>query len=482
MNAADPRPDTVQNAVPRSWWVVAIPILAWAVMSLPALLVQPSGDDWGTSSPLFTLHWGSLRPHLMWRPIEPVLRWLIGLAPGTLYPGASHIFVVAGHAMTGWFAYRLLREAKVSYWTAGLATAAAMILPGAGAAVWSVDSAIQTWSSGCGLWAVFLLMTSRRRRWPVAWLAPAALSMVWKESGTAWPVAGPLLAALLASWSQPVDWRRTGRSLILGLGLLACYLVLRTVLAQTSGLGADGGRYSLSLSPLVLGRNLGILGVAAFLPVDTVALLGEPRNLGLAVVTALLGVPMLVFCVLAWARLTTGLRTLLATAVILVVAGPHLVLGHVSEMYAHPIIVAATLVFTPALCQFGGRRWLLAAAVLCMFFGSLISDAHKLAVMIATGHGARQIGTAIAAEHPQPPRLMCAVQPATVKAGYSVFQMSPGLASGWGASALQAWGWPRQTGFVQAGSASDCQSKNADLTVVFATDNTFRLLKAPAGD
>jgi hypothetical protein len=480
MSAADPETDSVQDASPRSWWVAAIPILAWALMSLPAFLVQPSGDDWSTSSPLYALQWGAVRPQIMWRPFEPLLRWLVGLAPGVLYPSAPHALAIAGHAMSGWFAYRLLREARVSSRSASLATAVALILPGAGAAAWSVDSAIQTWSSGCGLWAVFLLMTSRQRRWPAAWLAPAFLSMMWKESGTAWPVAAPLLAALLGSWTRPMDWRQTLRALGLGLGLLACYLVLRTTLAQASGLGAVAGRYSLSLSPLVLGKNLGQLGVVALLPVDTVALLGQPKNLGLAVVTALLGVPMLVLGASAWARLVTVPRAFLETAVMLLVAGPHLVLGHVSEMYAHPLILTATLVFTPALCQPSGRRSLLVAAVLCTFLGSLVSDVHKLAVMIATGHGAHHVGLAIAAEHPQPPRLMCAVQPATVQPGYSVFQMSAGLASGWGASALQAWGWPSQTGFVQANSALDCWSKGADLTVVFAPDSTFRLLNSSA--
>jgi len=454
-------------------WSIRIPVLAWVLMSLPAFFVLPAGDDWRTSSPLFALEWNALRPNMLWRPFEPVVRRLIGFAATMVYPSALHALVIVGHAMTGFFVYRLLREARTTAWAAGIATALVLIFPGAGAAVWSVDSAVQTWSTGCGLWSVFLLATRRQHRWPLAWLAPAFLSMVWKESGTAWPIAAPCLVALIGSWTQPLEWRRTCRALTLGIGLLACYLLIRTSLAQTGGIGAAAGRYSLSLSPVVLGRNFGMLGAVALLPIDTLALLGSPRNLGLAATTAAAGIPLLLLCVWACIRTLGVARIFLATASLVVIAVPHLVLEHVSEMYAHPLIAGAALVFLPALCAFGIGRRVVTAGAACAFLGALLSDAHKLTAMIEAGHSASDVGIRIVAEHAQAPRIICAVPAVNFPAGYSVFQISPGPASGWGASAQQAWGWSPRTEYLRLKSIEECQAQHSDVTVLFAADGAF---------
>jgi hypothetical protein len=464
---------------PASRWVLGIPVLAWSLMALPAFFVLPSGDDWSTSSPLFSLDWDSLRPSLFWRPFEPVVRWLTGLAGAMFYPGAQHVLVVAGHAITGWFAYQILREAKTSQRMAALATALFLTMPGAGAAVWSVDSAIQTWSTGCGLWSVLLLTRRRQMRWPVAWLAPALLSMLWKESGTAWAIAAPCLAALVGSWTQLPDWRRIAHALTLGIGLLTCYLAARSYLSHSVQIGVGTGRYSLSLSPLAIGRNFGMLATAALSPIDTVALLGNPRHLGLAVMTAASGLPLLALCF--WVFVTTlgAARMVLAMASLLSIAGPHILLAHVSEMYAHPLMAGALLVLVPALGPAGiGRRALWAGAG-CALFGTLLSDAHKLTEMIETGYSAREVGHGLAAEHPQAPFRLCAVPAVTFQASYSVFQMAPGPASGWGASARQAWGWSSRTAYLQRSSTAECQATNADLIVSFATDGKFSLMSSP---
>lgn len=456
-----------------SSWRTALPVLAWALMSLPAFYVRPAGDDWMTFAPLSGLSWSLLRPHVLWRPFEPIFRWLMGLWAAQLFPGSAHALVIAGHAFTGWWAYKILRETGVGSAVIAGSVGMMLLFPGSAAAVWSVDSAIQTWSTACALWSVLVLLRSQDRQWPVAWLAPLALAMLWKESAVGWTLGAPCMVGVLSKRTRPYLSRRLLRASLLGLALLGVYLVCRMVLGDAMPrIGAES-RYTLAFSPATIARNLIQLFGVVTLPVDTLALLGRPRVPILVAVTAAMGAPMLLLTIWRWIRTQTFGCSLLGLASVICAALPHLIIPHVSEMYAHPVIAATVLLVAPLFDEIALARRHLLAPLACLFLGTVVSNGHKLHAMIASGEGGRAVGRRIADQYPVRARLVCSIPFWAAENGYSVFQIAPGPASGWGKAVLQEWGWPPDVDFVRMSTIEECRAVRADLVVKFTGADTF---------
>jgi hypothetical protein len=426
-------------------------------MSAPAFLVLPALDDWHTSRPIRALTAGDLLPGRFWRPIEALQLALVGQAP-SLHPAFLHALAVAGHGVAVALVYRLARSFRVPPGHAAAAAAAFAVAPATAAAVWSVDGAIQTWSTAFGL-AAFLAYRSGSRR-VAAWLSLSLVAALWKESGLAWLFAVPLLHEALLD-APDRSWTRLRGGLIFGLGGFALWLAARTTLGD--GLEIGDGRYAFSLDPTRWARNAAmLLGVSAT-TLDTIHLLGPVRRLGGAALTALAGLPLLVLPMAAAVKRREWTGWWLAGAGLLAVISPHLPQGHVSEMYAHPATAAWALVLLAALRRSDASRML--AAALALFLASaVVVDAHKLDEMIRTGRGAQTVGRRIAQSLPSVESIegpLCLVLPADSPRTYSVFVAPPGPAAGWGMAVMVPWGWPDSARFVLVTEPAACPGSHA---------------------
>lgn len=471
-------------------------VLALAAMSVPAFFVHPAGDDWGTIRPRSTpFEFGFLQGGIFFRPPHQLLLGLGATLPSA-YEALLHAATVLGH----WVSAAFLFVLALRYVRREVALAAAVLFalhPGAAAAVWSLDSATQTWSTAFGLAAVW--MSSRAGR--LAWLWPvcALLAALCKESGVAWFVVvlawWALREHLLGDVQRRERRARTSALAVVGGVGLCVYAGLRLLSTAEAGLGAEQGRYSLQLDGLTWSWHLAQLLGASLTSVDTVALFGEPRILVWVVLSTLLSMPLLGLLVLALYRRGV-VAAMMAFGVLGLVALPHLPIQHVSEMYVHPIVAMAVLVGSLALAErtpsatasnpltpFGTDETLFRVCLALAFFGVVGVSAHKASRMIATGNGARAVGRQVAsAFHGARPEALCAVpHPASVKRGYSAFDLPRGRASGWGAAVLAEWQWRAPKRFVLAADAASCWRERPDAVILFTGAATFEVQTAPDG-
>jgi len=453
--------------------------MVWAAFSLPALWVLPALDDWRTAAPIADLSWDLLRPGLFWRPLDRLLRALLEHTPWA-HTHLLHLVVVAGHGLSGWQVYRLAAKAAAPAGTArNIATWATIIFlctPAVGAAAWSLDSAVQTWSTALGLLAARVYLSSPASRPKTAgWILLCLASLLWKESGLAWLLVCPLLPAALG---QPSPCRRVLPGLLLGVAVLAGYLGLRLALGLPAPLLDAHSPYHLLVNPLVWLRNgTMLLGVAGS-TVDTLLLLGPAPWLALAALSALAGLllpGLLLLSCRGWSR---G-RRLAALLVLVMVMGPHLPLARVSEMYAHPLTAALAVLLAGAAPHIptSRRRWL-ATALALFLIAAVAVDAHKLLSMVRTGRGAARLGAQVAAAAGKiAPKKICAVvHPAAEGRGYSVFQAAPAPASGWGLAARPHWGWSRPVGLIKVRAPDQCPPKHS-LLLEFSTPHDLQLVR-----
>jgi hypothetical protein len=459
-----------------------------AVLSgLPAFAIGPAGDDWFYARPLFAFPWEHLVPQgLFWRPLDHLVYWLTGFAPGWSV-AACHLAAVLGHAVSLVALYRLLRQVGALDFVALVVVALVAVHPGNAAAVWSVDSNHQTWSTACGLYACLLALRGYR----YLWLVPAVLAALWKESGLSWFAAAPMLRLMIASEGEIpgllAALRREGTWLTLGSAGAVAYLSARGLLSSQASLGASAGRYAFSPNPLVWIRNaVSLLGVA-LLPVDAVAALGFRHNLVRGLTPALAALPLACVALIEVKRKMRlrPMSVLWGGLVLLAVLAPHIFIFHVSEMYVHPLTFSAAVVgfylAGESIAAWPRQTTLLLVALVAGAF--LFVDYAKYREMLATGEqghtfalrnrellaGARDRGVCFVSDGGNVDER---------HAGYSVFQMDVRSASGWGKALVLDWGWDRYDAISTVQSEKDCPSAG-ELHVIIAADGTLRSLSPP---
>jgi len=448
-SVAAPRRSVGEGSTPGWAWVLLG--LAAGLAAAAAFAMPPAGDDWSTLRPVFAWSPELLLPGLFWRPLGNVLL-LAGANFPALHVAWMHAWTVAGHLASSALVWLLARRTSPGSSTVPvLAAALYSVWGGNAAAALSADAAIQTWSTAWGLMATLLVLRALEGKcsgwlWPMA----AVLAALWKESGIAWFVAAPLLAVWLVrlpegrpSWQQSGPSRRSLAALLLAGGVLVgAYFAGRFALAGQVSLGDESGRYALALSPLGVATRAGLLLGAALLPLDTVALFGTPQQPLLVVATALLAAP----CLLLLGATSCGRWGRYAAVLLFagVVASPPLVLGHVSEMYVHPI--AAVLFLGGAeLAAAAAVRWprRLVASCALLAVASLVAFSHKVWEMRRAGEAALAVAVEVERqllEQERPCLLRLGSEERSVGV-YSVFQMPPGPAAQWGESVMLLHGW-----------------------------------------
>ena len=438
------------GSVAGSLW---FPVVVAATLVAVAWPIGPLGDDWGTTKPIFTCDTAAFTSGPFFRPFEQTTRCMTGWLL-FLYPLLPRLVALAGHLVSALVLARLLQRGRNNRAQTSFMVGAWLFFPGTLAGALSLDGATQTWSTAWGLLAT--LQFERKSRF---WLASAALAAFSKESGVCWFVAAPMMASAIAlqPGESATDWARRWRAeltrgVLFGLCGLAAYFAIRTLAVGPIHAGHESERYSLALGPVRILRNIAQLLPAGVVPFDTVAWFADPKAPGLALSTLALSLPLLL--VLAFRLAERGLfSTALRGLALLLVAGPHLLMGHVSEMYDHPVSAAALLLLATLLAgEFRFRTMVVGAWLLA----SVVASGHKVLAMGASAREAERLGREFFRLSPSAPEQVCTIG-ANQPQSYSVFAEGPGLASGWGAAALPFWGFPG-TRFVQVDSPSLCPS------------------------
>ncbi len=447
---------------------------AFSAMAVPAFWVLPAIDDFGAVQPIFHFSWHILLPGaeigFRWLPFRNLLRLLTGEFP-QYNLAIHHLTVILGHGLSAALVYYLAKRMGATVKVAAWACVIFLVTPAVAAAVWSLDSAIQTMSTAFGLAATAVYLLPKRRVAIAGWLALSAISVLWKESGIAWFLATPALGAMIrihdlnSGGGSKTDagrriWKNMGLAWCYGILGIAIYFAVRFGLTHSLALGAKHGRYDLAIDPLIWARNLVMLLGVSTTTTDTLALFGHPSRIGLAVVSTVLGLPLLGITIYRVVKEWPIATWILAFVAVGLVAGPHLLLGHVSEMYAHPVVATLVIILAPLFNGFHERHSALLAVALGTFLMASVGvDFHKWRGIERTGMDARLVGERIAAQTiGARPKFVCTVinwKRRQIK-GYSVFEFPAGPAATGGRAVWPLWGWKTPARIVVVSNRRDC--------------------------
>jgi hypothetical protein len=210
-----------------------------------------------------------------------------------------------------------------------------------------------------------------------------------------------------------------------------------------------------------------LLGVVV-VPADTVAILGKAHSLVAGIAPALLAVPFLAVVLRQLGKSVIGRAVWpwLAFLMLLAVMAPHIFIGHVSEMYAHPLVLATAVPLCLLLARRSARSTVLLLVPLLLAF--VFVDVSKYREMLTTGN----LGEAFARQNrgvaePYRKSGVCLVPDDRGGWGqyYSVFQLEMVPASGWGKAMVLEWGWDNYDKVVVDNLPSACPRELPRLPV-----------------
>ncbi|MGB0592401.1 MAG: hypothetical protein ACPGU1_22175 [Myxococcota bacterium] len=451
---ADPMGDVTGES--RWLW---LPVAAWVVSLACALALTPTLDDWWAATPLTRFDGSAFLPSVFWRPFEIALRFAVGAWPAS-YPWAMHLVVMLGHGLAAWLLVKLGLRFTRSRVTASWLATLFIISPAVMMAAWSLDSANQTWSTACGLGALWWRLKEPDRALG-PWLIWCVLALFWKESGAAWFIAAPLMTEGLLVLDGRLERPRIAGALKavgLGLLLLALYFVVRKALAVDGTITAREGRYALNLSLVTTIKHVLMLLGAAWSTVETVAAVSVmDREVWVSALTGALGVPLLVLALwhgrlrmptIAFACCVLGAGALM---------GPHAIFGRVSEMHTHPLL-AATLIIFGVIVDGAALRGTLGRVALGLWVvGALGATGHKYTTWVATCQGAEQVRATLSAQWEGPPvHNVCTVWREERPQGYATFSAGHYEAAGSGRALMADWGWDPDFDTVMTYDVAKC--------------------------
>ena len=403
----------------RYWRYLSPALLGVALFCLVAPLL-PFQDDWSyLTAPNPNFSWRDILPGTaFWRPFDALWGGALGIVPW-LFPWANRIAVVCGHVLCVWLAMHLIedlcRDRRVRLAALGFFA----VSSGIAATIVNTDSLNLVWSCVWGCAGTLALLNGR-----MAWLGFMCyvVSIMCKESGLSWLAVGPLLV-----YAKDLDGRRLVRRFVVGLCLFASYLGLRFVLQGEVALG-DGGDYALTLSPVVIGKNLAILVGMSLSAVDGLAWVAG--RLAVFIGTIVLSGLMwgaFVLCVDRRNLSDMMRRVLIGAFVVLAFSAPHCLFKshHPAEMHFYPVVLGGA--FALALIPLDEiKRIPFSFAVMSMVLVFAIGWCDKMATIYVTSSRAEKLFGKIkedVADFNVPLEYTARVDKGIVR--YSVFSQSP---------------------------------------------------------
>lgn len=408
--------------------------------------ISPLCDDWHyltAPDPTFTA--SSLLPmNTFWRPFDALVGGFLGRFPG-LFPVFNQVAVVLGHVLNAVFLNLILREMGIGAKWRRFTVCYFLFSSAAWAVTTNTDALNQAYSVLCGLIAIYVHL----KKGGYVYLFWCMLALLWKESGVSWFFVIPIFDAILAvkSFRELFRNRPLLRKCLLEafLSLLAIcgYFAVRFYLYGSATLGADSGRYHISILSLSTLRNIFLLLASSCAGVDTLALLGNNRNLLLAGFTVLLSVLFLAVWVISAVQTVFQKKEWFPVLGLLVcilgLAAPLSILGPSAEMHAYPVLCAISILYGFCFDRAEINTKKTSIALVCIFLAFTVSSAHKLVAIYDYSQRTQELTeNLLTCYTPEDSALFVE---ANYWEGYSVFSQSAMRGSAKGLSLRPYYGW-----------------------------------------
>lgn len=408
-------------------------------ISLPAILyllilILPTFDDWTyLTAPYFSslfemdrmLPWNGY-----WRPFDALIGSLLGLN-FNLFPTLNHCLILLAHATSTFFVYRLT-DKKI------LPTAFFFLSPGMLGTLLDIDSINQAYATCWGLFS--LLLYQRGCKWQ--WMACVIIATFCKENGIMYAVIPPMLSyAKEDSWKNIKPYVKDSCPMM---ALVVAYGIARILLTS-----ADNSVRTDYLTTNLIDHAKDVAQYIAgtWLPMDYAAIAFKPtRNLPLAIITFIMPLPFLFLLAkgLWYTRKDKIIWTLIA--VYFLSAAPHL-LTLVAFMHIYAGLPFAAMIIgrlenPTSLGQntssLGGKQLL---ATVLFFSACLISDIHHWHAAYQSGLMGKDMAEQIIEQSKSKPQKVFVLTLDNGETKYSIFNVIPSEAFGWGLAARHYSGY-----------------------------------------
>lgn len=347
--------------------------------------VSPLCDDWHyLTAPDPTFGISSLLPaNTFWRPFDALVGGFLGLFP-SLFPVFNQIAVVLGHVLNAVFLNLILKEMNIQAKWRRFSVCYFLFSSATWAVTTNTDALNQAYSVLCGLIAIYIHL----KKGGFIYLFWCVLAILWKESGVSWFFVIPIFDAILNAKTFRELFRNCALlkkcilEAVLSAAVICGYFAVRFLLYGSITLGADSGRYHISILSLSTLKNIFLLLASSCAGVDTLALLSNNKSALLATVTIILSVFFLImwmFCAIQTVfRKKEWFSVLGLSLCILGLAAPLSILGPSAEMHAYSVLFVVSILYGFCFDQANISMKKARIALFCIFLAFTISSAHKL--------------------------------------------------------------------------------------------------------
>lgn len=427
-------------------------LLFWIAVTVP---LGAFGDDWYyKTTPNVRFEFSQLLPDgtAFWRPLDVLFGALLGLCPN-LFPLLNHVLVAFGHVLGCVFLYFILKD-HFQMKALPIYGALLIFMFGSGnfAAVASVDSLNQVWSSTFGI-AAFLFYIKRYNGGSflnlIMYYLFCILSLFTKESGIMWGFLIPVLCILpeICSFGDIFGKHKFVRYEIAFAVICVLYFAARIGLSR-QGAVADAD-YSVSLSVAGIFRGFAMMIAGSVVSVDTVALFVRPQDMALVSLTVILNIPWMITMVSLFIRKLCDKKKVLSFLILLLCSLAAMLpnaVTTVGEMHCYvftfflSLIVAMMLENSEALLEVKVAF----VASLCMFLVSCgFVGVHKWKCLDESAKNSYTVLNQIQERYAdkEPPENVLVVCVLDGDEGYSIYSQPVANGSYYGFASKSLWDW-----------------------------------------
>ena len=405
-------------------------------LSLPVILlgliqILPTFDDWTyITTPYFgdlfaadrMLPWNGY-----WRPFDALIGSILGLNYN-LFPALNHSLILLAHALSTCLVYKLSGK-KI------LPAAFFFLSPAMLGTVLDIDSVNQAYATCWGLLSLLFYRQGKK----LQWILCVMIATFCKENGIMYTFI-PFLFSFLPLWRSSCSGKhlcelsgRGSRWVGGGLAFLTLYGTARILLTSP-----DNQIQDVYLTTTLLDHLKDIVQYLVFtwLPMDYKAVFFPPtRCLPLALVTFLMSLPFLFLLAKGlWISRRDKILWALIAAYFLA-AAPHL-LTLVSMMHIYAGLPFAALII--------GRlqsRYFRVLPIILFFAASLVTDVHHYHAAYQSGLMGKEMAEQVLSQTKTKSERVFVVTIDRGELKYSIFNVIPSDAFGWGLAARHYSGY-----------------------------------------
>jgi hypothetical protein len=306
----------------------------------------------------------------------------------------------------------------------------------------------------------------------------AIISLFFKESGIVWLVLPPIAKYLLDCGTfRSIFYNKNLKNSIyyisLGLLIIAAYFLIRTNLSDPNYIAPERYRLKISYNVIV---NLALLLGNSFTTLDSMALFVE-RNWVLVSLTVLCSLPLLYILFQIIDRAVRDQqkrgRNILLLSFILIVSGPHLLLGRIGEMHVYSTFVLTAIIMAFLAEHYYKKNKKILWILLVYGITAVGVDFHKGYYIYESGMKGHRLALAIDTKQTGKPDNVQLIMKENTEETYSVFYTPTSLSfcGGTAYKWLKEYKYPKNIK-CKILSENDFTKKNIDKYLL-ETDDTY---------